>query len=452
MAKTIIDNRNSPRIGIALPLRLNASGAFGSLPAETINLSEGGLCLAVKAYLPNNLLINIHLNLPSDYSPIIMQAQVIWSETVIKGNIFRCGVRFSEINQELLPRLKRVIEDASSAKFFPLQTTLFKTTFARITASGSYLPKKVITNKEIIPTDSKASDMILRRALGAQERHAVAPGETGADMMAKVAQDILNKAECSPEDIDRIICSADPGDNGAPDTAVAVQNKIGASCPAHGISMSCSGWLCGVDEALRCIETGEKRILVLASSAVGSWVYFHNFRDRAIFGDGAAGVLLETNSEGDGLMASELWTEGKFYSEIFVPYPWSQHPSNIPSEYKGSFYMCPDPKVFFGALSRILPPFFNQLLLKAGVSVGEIDHFLLHQASKPLFEHSLKLLCVIPRSKVFDSFAKHGNIVAAEMPLMLSQGIQSGRIKRGDLVLMITYGAGFTMAGLLMRY
>jgi len=115
--------------------------------------------------------------------------------------------------------------------------------------------------------------------------------------------------------------------------------------------------------------------------------------------------------------------------------------------------MDPDQNVFFRELSRVLPPFFKRLLLDAEVTVDEIDHFFLHQPSRPLFEHSLQLLKAIPREKVVvDSFPKYGNIVAAELPVMLAEGISSCRIKRGDRICMVTYGAGFAMAGLVMQY
>jgi len=114
--------------------------------------------------------------------------------------------------------------------------------------------------------------------------------------------------------------------------------------------------------------------------------------------------------------------------------------------------MDPNQNVFFDQLSRVLPPFFKRLLLEADVAAEDIDHFFLHQPSQPLFEHSLKLLRMIPRAKVYDAFHKYGNIVAAEMPVVLNEAIQNGQVKRGDLVCMVTYGAGFTMAGMVFQY
>jgi 3-oxoacyl-[acyl-carrier-protein] synthase-3 len=216
--------------------------------------------------------------------------------------------------------------------------------------------------------------------------------------------------------------------------------------------MSCAGWICGIDVALRSLEENSY-ILVLASSTVGSRLHFYNKRDRAIFGDGAAGVLIGKNtSKKKKVMCTQLWTDGKFHTEITAPFSWSKRPANIPDAYEGSFYMSPDQDIFLESLSRVLPSFFNQLMDKAKMNVKDVDHFLLHQPSMPLFYHSLKALPDIPRSKVLDYFAKYGNLVAAEMPTFLRKGADEGIIRTGDIVFMLTYGAGFTMAGYIFEY
>lgn len=269
-------------------------------------------------------------------------------------------------------------------------------------------------------------------------------------MLAKVADKILEKAKLSVNKVERIICSADPGDAAAPDTAAAVQAKIGVTCPAYGVSMSCTGWIAGMDIALNYLAKGEHRILVLASSLVGSRLYYYNFMHRAIFGDGAGGVLLESRHRERFLAIGQI-TDGKYYSKIYVPYPWSIPPSEIPIDYKGSFYMSDDQEIFFAALNYYLPRFTNWILKKANIRIENIDHFLFHYPSKPLFEHSIKLLG-IPKEKTYSKFYCYGNLVAAEMPILLDEAISIGRIRKDDIIFILTYGAGFTMGGLIMQY
>jgi 3-oxoacyl-[acyl-carrier-protein] synthase-3 len=315
--------------------------------------------------------------------------------------------------------------------------------------TACYLPSHIVTNKEIIDAGLKTTEVALRRGLGVKERRAAGPDETAADMMAEVGKKILAKANLSPQDIDLIICSTDVGDAAEPETATAVQAKIGASCPAFGVSMSCTGWICAVEIALRQLDSGKKRILVLAASLVGSRTPFHNLMHRSIFGDGAGGILIREEDR-ERFLGNSFWTDGRYYSKIFIPHSWTKMPDDIPDEYKGSFYMVEDQPMFFEVLDTVVPPLFNRVLNKAKVNIDDIDLYLLHYPSKPLFERSMKILN-IPREKTFHRFEQYGNLAAAEMPVFIDEATRAGRIKKGDLVFILVYGAGFTMGGSILR-
>jgi len=262
-------------------------------------------------------------------------------------------------------------------------------------------------------------------------------------------QKILAEKKVDPGSLDRIICSVDPPEGVAPNAAALVQERIGARCPAYEISMSCAGWACGVDYAVRCIATGEQAILVLAANRVGSVLPFKNLMHRAIFGDGAGGALI-TAANRSKLLATSLWTDGSHYADIFVPLPWTKTPSSVPLEYNGYFYMNPEPGPFHDTMRNVMPVEFKKLLRKAGLTKDDIDLFLLHEPSKPLYELSLKLLG-IPREKTLQNFERYGNTVSAEMPLLLDEAIREKKAKEGDLVLIFTYGAGFTMGSMIFE-
>lgn len=214
--------------------------------------------------------------------------------------------------------------------------------------------------------------------------------------------------------------------------------------------MSCTGWVSAVDIAIKYLSAGERYILALASCNAGTRVPFCNLMHRAIFGDGAGGVLLEPQHREKIIAIGEI-ADGRNYSKIFAPYPWSVIPPEIPEKYKKSFFMSLNQKVFFDAMDYYLPRFTNRLLSEAKVNLADIDLFLLHYASKPLFERSLKIL-KISRSKAFSRFDAYGNLVAAEMPVLLDEAIAAKKIDKGDLVFILTYGAGFTMGGMILRY
>ncbi|MBN1586267.1 MAG: hypothetical protein JW937_02430 [Candidatus Omnitrophica bacterium] len=305
-------------------------------------------------------------------------------------------------------------------------------------------------NEDIAIHPGDPAPIVLHRTLGTNQRHATGPDESNASMLTHVAKKILDESGYSPKDIGRIICVCDPPDNIAPATAVKVQANIGAICPAFDMSMSCSGWLTALDLGLKCIATGEDKILVLASCFFGSRGPFRDVKHRAIFGDACGGLLLEQRHL-DMFLATGQWTDGRNFHHIFAPHKWSQTPDEVPEEFRGYGYMNPEQRVFFDALSDILPPFCDNLMERAGVKKEDIDLFLLHYPSKPLFEHSLKVFPV-PRKKMLTHFNRFANTIAAEMPVLLDEAIRTDRISPGDLVFMVTYGAGFTMAGAILRY
>ncbi|MCM8811955.1 MAG: PilZ domain-containing protein [Candidatus Omnitrophica bacterium] len=450
-----MERRHVGRVKTALPVTCVFKGAPEKpCSGTTWDLSQGG----VSAILPRSLPKESYLNLKIQTSPTqIVEAEgvVVWqyhvngipSENFASG--YLTGIQFSRILESGSDIVAKLVMGARG----PADTRDFgrRTVTARIAHTASFLPDKIVTNDHIIANGLKSTDLTIQRALGAIERRSVQPGQNASSMMAEVAKAILTKAKRHPSTIDMIICAVNPGDAVAPDVGSTVQVRIGAHCPAFEINMSCSGWLCAVDIARRYIAGGHKAILVLAASTVGSSLPFKSLMHRAIFGDGAGGILLEADSSGEGdILACELWNRGEYGTHIFAPLPWTVTPPGIPDEYKGYFYMNPAREEFFQVMDRHLIPFVNRTLRKARVSIGDIDVFLLHYPSKFLFEYSLGLLGV-PQNKVVENFSRYGNLVSAELPVLLDENMRAGRIKRGQLVLMFTYGAGFTSACAVVR-
>jgi len=318
---------------------------------------------------------------------------------------------------------------------------------ARIVATGSYLPDRVISNSELLGLEN--SDGSIRRLLGAVERRGVEDNESCSDIIARAATQILEKAEVSALELDRIIVSATPGDFIEPCTASVVQYKLRARCPAIDVGMSCVGWVAGMDYALRCLATGEKRILVLAGTIVSKGSVFRNPMHRAIFGDGAGGALVEASDTGN-FLAGGLWTQGQFHDVITMPHITSVHPPRIPPEYKGSFYMGRR-EVINEALRNSLSQCVDEVLQAANLSKDDIDVAFVHQPSKPLFEEAVRA-AGIPREKIIEDYEKYGNTISAELPISLDENIRLGRIKRGDTILMVTFGAGFSGGIMAFRY
>ncbi len=318
---------------------------------------------------------------------------------------------------------------------------------ARIVATGSFLPERVVTNSEI--PGLEGADEYIRRLLGAVERRAAADNEACSDLIAHAAQRILADAHCSPLDLDRIIVSTTPGDFLEPSTACIVQAKIGARCPAIDIGSSCVGWVAGMDYAIKCLAAGEQRILVMAGTVVSHGTVFKNPVHRAIFGDGAGGALVEADPHG-GFLAWRLWTDGRYYDVINMPHQGSLHPAGIPTEYKGYFFMG-SREVIFEVLRTNIASFVDGALADAGLSKDEVDIAFIHQPSRLIFEVAVETLG-ISRAKIVEDYERHGNTISAELPISFDETVRNGRVKRGDKVLMLTYGAGFSGGVLVFEY
>ena len=320
----------------------------------------------------------------------------------------------------------------------------------KFSAISSYLPETVIENDDIMKAfGSSSPGNLLFRAVGARKKRVCLPNESGSDMIAEVGRNLLKATGYEATSIDKLICSCDPGDHAAPDSAVVAQSKIGLSCPAFGVSMSCVGWICGVNIAAQFIASGDSRIMVVGSSTVGSKMAFENPMHRAIFGDGAAGVILEASDIGQ-ILSLDIFSVGEFYSKIFASYPWTRQPSEIPEKYKNAFYMHPDNRLFFDALDKHIRPFYFNQFQVANVKPEDIDVFIVHQASMPLFNHTVQSFN-IPRERVVDSYAEYGNTISAELPMLLDINIRNGRIMKGNLVYLLTYGAGFTAGAMILK-
>lgn len=318
---------------------------------------------------------------------------------------------------------------------------------ARIAATGSYLPERIVGNHDIPGLEE--TNGAVERLLGAVERRAVVEGQTCSDIIAVAARRVLEAGETSPLDLDRLIVSATPGDYFEPCTAAVVQHKIGARCPSLDMSMSCVGWLAAMDYALRCMMTGDKKILVMAGTIVSQGTAFFNPMHRAIFGDGAGGVLLERAAPGH-FLAGRLWTDGQYHDMITMPHLASVPTARVPEDYHGSFFMG-DARLIHKALRDNLPDGMDEILAQTGLTREDVDLAFIHQPSRPLFDAAVKATRM-PKDKVVEDYAHYGNTISAELPISLDEAVRDGRVKRGDTILKITFGAGFSGGLMLYKY
>lgn len=326
----------------------------------------------------------------------------------------------------------------------------------KIAATGRYLPEKILTNQDFIKEfGNKTSPKALERLLGTKEHYVAAPDEQCSDLVVKAAQDVLKKANLTIADIDRLIISVTPGDYIEPATFPAIHEKLGAQCPAMEIKASCVGWLLGVDVAIQYLanpDNQDKRILVLAGAIMSKTMPLVKVQHRAIFADGAGGILLEKSHEHEKscIFGSEFIVLGAHTELIHWPAPWTPHPKSIPKEYNGYFYMGGS-ATLFQLLHDHFQKILNKLWKKTGLCSRDVDFAVIHQPTGPLFEAAVENSGIAPH-KIAKNFAKYGNTVSAELPITLDEAIEEGQIKKGDIVLLVTYGAGITGGCMLLKY
>jgi len=321
---------------------------------------------------------------------------------------------------------------------------------AKIISTGSYLPEYILSDEEIIRRyNLDISPKVLHRLFPVSERRE-ARDESCSDMLAKAALNVLENAclngfNVSPGDLDSIRVSITPGDYLEPSTASVVQDKIGARCYAYDVKMSCAGWLAGTYDSLGDLATGAKYTLVLAGMRTGN-MRIREPRNRAIFGDGAGGFLLG-NSENGNIKVIKLWTFGEFARDIVLP-----HQETVDSERRETFYMADGTKLY-DILRKTLPELELEKVFD-GIDRDSIDHLIVHKPSPRIHRGVEKYLQSLgfPRTKIVQNFDRYGNTVSADLPIALDEGIKQKRIKRGDRILLFSYGAGISAGAAIIDY
>lgn len=314
---------------------------------------------------------------------------------------------------------------------------------------GGYLPQRVMTNAEMA-TLVDTSDGWITKMTGIRQRHLAAEGEVTSDLGAAAARAALVNAGLTPADIDLIIVATTTPDMTYPSTAALIQNKLGITRgAAFDIQAVCSGFVFAVATADSFLKNGlAKRALVIGAetnSRILDWT------DRAtcvLFGDGAGAAVLERVELEDGepergVLATSLRTDGSHWEKLYVDGGPSSTQTVGHVRMRGH-------EVFRHAVGMITDVVENAFAL-SGHRADELDWFVPHQANKRIIDGAGHKLG-IPDEKVIVTVDRHANTSAASVPLALAQGVNDGRIRRGDLVMLEAMGAGFTWGASLIRW
>ncbi len=321
----------------------------------------------------------------------------------------------------------------------------------RICSTGSYTPEHILTNKaleEMVPT----SDKWIYENLGIRERRIASKEQATSDLAVEAARRAVNNAGIKMEDIDLIIVATATPDRPAPSTACIVQEKIGAyNAAAFDISAVCAGFIYGFSIGAQFIGAGAyKKVLVIGAdtfSRLTDWTR----RDCVFFGDGAGAVILSPCENGDGLISFYLAADGRGKENWTVLAGGSELPASYETIDKGLHYFKMNGKKVFNTATIVIPKAIEVVLKDADLSIDDVDYLIPHQPSINILKVSAEKLG-LPFEKVMTNMDKYANTSGGTVPIILDETLKSGKIKRGDIIVMAAVGSGWTFGAAVMRW
>ena len=314
---------------------------------------------------------------------------------------------------------------------------------ARIAGTGSYLPQKILTNfdlEKMVDT----SDLWIRERTGIEQRHIAADGETTVDMAERAARAALDMAGCRPQEVDFIAFGTTTPDMVFPNCGVLLQARLGCrGAPAFSLETACSGFMYALSIADKFVRTGEaKRALVIGAETLSRIVDWNDRATAVLFGDGAGAVLLEP-ADSPGIISTHLHADGTYRNLLYCGGGMDLSQTRRTIAMSGNEVF----RVAVGTLGRAI----EETLRANGVERSDLNWLVPHQANLRIIQATARRLD-LPMERVITTVQEHGNTSAASVPLALDAAVRSGRIKRGQLLVLEAFGGGFTWASSLIRY
>jgi 3-oxoacyl-[acyl-carrier-protein] synthase-3 len=322
--------------------------------------------------------------------------------------------------------------------------------YARITGTGSYLPQQRLSNADITALLAargvETCDSWIVERTGIHARHFAAPTETCSDLALHACKAALAAAGRSADDVDLIIVATSTPDMVFPSTACILQHKLGANgCPAFDLQAVCAGFIYALSVADAMVRGGTARCALVVGAEIFSRIL--DFDDRTtcvLFGDGAGAVVLEASAE-PGILTTELRADGRHVGLLCVP------GSVAGGQVSGRPLLTMDGQAVFKLAVGVLESAARSVLSAAGRSEADLDWLIPHQANIRIMQGTARKL-KLPLDKLIVTVDEHGNTSAASVPLALDVAVRSGRVRRGDTVLLEGVGGGFTWGAVLLDF
>ena len=324
---------------------------------------------------------------------------------------------------------------------------------AKISALGTYVPPRLLTNADLEKMID-TSDLWIQERVGIRERHIVDKGVATSDLAVEAARRALIQRGLVPSDLEAIIVATVTPDMFFPSTACLVQHKLDAKGAwGFDLSAACSAFLYALQTGAQFIATGaHKKVMVIGADVMSSIIDYTDRATCVIFGDGAGAVILEAAEDDSvGMIDFIHEVDGSGGCSLFMPGGGSLNPSTHETVDKKMHYVHQDGGAVFKFAVRKQLEVCERLLERNGLKVSDIDVFIPHQANKRIITATAERLG-LPQEKIVINIDRLGNTTAGTIPLAMNTAIEEGKLKKGNLVLLASVGAGFTVGATLLRW
>jgi 3-oxoacyl-[acyl-carrier-protein] synthase-3 len=315
------------------------------------------------------------------------------------------------------------------------------------------VPPKLLTNADLEKLVDTTDEWILQRT-GIRQRHIAEPGVATSDLAAEAAREAIRRAGLTPDDIDVIVVGTVTPDMLFPSTACLVQHKIGAN-KAWGFDLSaaCSAFTYSLTVGSQLVATGgAKYALVIGADVMSSIIDYTDRATCVLFGDGAGAVVLGPSAdENIGILDYDHMIDGSGGPALCMPAGGSRMPASHQTVDDRLHYVKQEGQAVFKFAVRNTGEICERLLKRHNLTGDDLDLFVSHQANKRIIMSAAEKIGM-PEAKVIINIDKYGNTTAATIPLALNDAMESGRLKRGHLILLTSVGAGFTVGSVLVRW
>ena len=323
---------------------------------------------------------------------------------------------------------------------------------AKIVATGSFLPKNIVTNKDLEKKVDTSDEWIIERT-GIRERRVAVKSQASSDLAYEASLIALKRAGIKAKDLEMIIVATVSGDMPFPSTACLLQDRLDATnAAAFDINAACSGFIYGLSIAESFIKSGaKKRILLVGVETLSRFTDWEDRTTCVLFGDGAGAAIIGPSDDDSGILSTHIHSDGSLWDFIQVPAGGSRTPCSKETVEKRQHFMIMKGNETFKVAVKTLESIALETLQKNKIKVSQLALLIPHQANLRIIQATAKRLG-LPMEKVMLNIEKYGNTSAASIPIALDEALSEGRIRTGDYIMLEAFGAGLTWGSALIRW